>query len=88
MRIRFKDTTSNKEEQVLGDVRMEATTECSVNCGKGNKTLIAVVCKGFEQKFQQPGKETLNYRIDNSSSCHTEYTTMECYGNECKGMST
>ena len=65
-------------------------TDCSVNCGEGFKTTYKVICKGAEKKVQRSGKETLNYRINDSLHCRTETTKTACKGNagECKGKST
>ena len=54
------------------------TTECSVNCGKGNTTTYSVICKGAERKVQRSGKATINYRLNDTLGCHIEKTKKEC----------
>ena len=87
----IKDTGTNKEERLLVDVVMEepTTTECSVNCGKGNTTTYSVICKGAERKVQRSGKATINYRINDTLGCHIKKTKQECEvyeGGGCDGM--
>ena len=88
----IQDESFDDKERALVDVMMgEPTiTDCSVDCGEGFKTKYTVICKGAEKKVERSGKETLNYRIQDSLDCRTETTKTACVGNagECKGIST
>ena len=58
------------------------TSECSSNCGAGNKTTTIISCQ------VQQSAESNKYHIDDSLSCTSTFIETECTANasNCPGM--